>query len=345
MDIVLQYKSYLLPIIFLLLGLLGGTLFKRLVAKYLLKLVEKTSWKGDDIILREMTRYVSVLVLLTGIFLASDTGILFPESLLGPLVKILTVLFVLFGALTLANVTAALFHHYTVKKSGTSQGTELVINLIKGIILAIAILMLLQTFGISITPLLGALGVGSMAAGFALKDTLANLFAGIQILMSKQIRPGDFIQLSSGLEGSITDITLRNTTLIDRSNNTIVVPNAELAIATIVNFSVPNQNLRVKVECGVAYDSDLAKVEKVAIDVGEIIMRTVKGGVPDYDVTIRYHTFNSSSIDFTVLLRATDFAAQHRVRHEYIKLLKKRFDEEGIEIPFPIRTIIRHEDS
>ena len=145
------------------------------------------------------------------------------------------------------------------------------------------------------------------------------------------------------MEGTITDITLRNTTLIDRSNNTIVVPNAELAIATIVNYSIPTPNLRVKVDCGVAYDSDLDRVEELVISTAKEIMHNVKGAIPDFEPRMRFHTFGASSIDFTVVMRAANFSAQHMVRSEFVKLLKKRFDENNIEIPFPIRTIKREE--
>ncbi|MBC8214265.1 MAG: mechanosensitive ion channel family protein [Candidatus Marinimicrobia bacterium] len=340
MEFILSYKLYLLPLTFILLGFLCALLFSKIIIKRLKILAKKTDWVGDDIFLKIISRYMSIWLVLGGIFLAFDTDA-FPNSISEPITQILTVIIILTGSLAFANILVSILNIYTSKINGEFQNTGLFNYLIKGVVIGIGIMMILQTFGVSITPLLGALGVGSMAAGFALKDTLANLFAGLQILMTKQLHTGDFIQLSSGMEGNITDITLRNTTLIDRQNNTIVVPNSELAIATVVNFSIPNNNLKVKVDCGVAYDSDLEKVESIALEVSVDVVNNVKGGNPDFAPVIRFHTFNNSSIDFTAVMQATDYNSQYIVKHEFVKRLKKRFDEEGIEIPFPIRTIIQ----
>ena len=97
----------------------------------------------------------------------------------------------------------------------------------------------------------------------------------------------------------------------------------------------------MKVDCGVAYDSDLDKVEVIALEVANEVVNNVKGGNPDFSPMIRFHTFNNSSIDFTAVMQATNYASQYIVKHEFVKRLKKKFDEEGIEIPFPIRTIIQ----
>jgi small-conductance mechanosensitive channel len=93
------------------------------------------------------------------------------------------------------------------------------------------------------------------------------------------------------------------------------------------------------VDIGVSYDSDLLKVEEVTKDVARGIMRTISGGVPDFEPFIRYHTFGDSSIKFTVILRGQEFVDQFLIKHEFIKTLQARFREEGIEIPFPIRTV------
>ena len=105
--------------------------------------------------------------------------------------------------------------------------------------------------------MLTALGVGGLAVALALQDTLGNLFAGLQIVASKQVRPGDYLLLESGQEGSVTDIAWRYTTLRTQSNNLVVVPNAKLGQSIITNFQLPDQPLSVIIEFGVAYSSDL----------------------------------------------------------------------------------------
>jgi small-conductance mechanosensitive channel len=97
--------------------------------------------------------------------------------------------------------------------------------------------------------------------------------------------------------------------------------------------------MAVLVEVGVSYDSDLAKVEKVTIEVGKETMRNVPGGVAEFEPFIRYHTFGDYSITFTVILRAKEFVDQYLIKHEFVKRLHKRYREEAIDIPFPIRRV------
>jgi len=336
-------KPFIAPLILVVAGLAAGSIFNRYILGRLEKITRKTNTGLDDILLEALRKYIRFWLFIIGLALALQFEAI-PQAISRPAESVLLVFAIMSGALAVAGLTGKLVSSYTLKFSSEFQNTNLFVNLVRGLIIAIGVLMLLQTFGISITPILGAMGIGSLAAGFALKDTLANFFSGIQILLSKQIRTGDFIRLSSGQEGTITDITLRNTTLISRDNNTIVVPNATLAIETVLNYNIPKKNLRVSVDCGVAYDSDLEQVEKVTREVAQGVMETVVGGVPDYTVEFRYRRFNDSSIDFTAIMMATNFPAQHRVRTEFIKRLKKRFDAEGIQIPFPIRTIVKYDE-
>jgi small-conductance mechanosensitive channel len=123
------------------------------------------------------------------------------------------------------------------------------------------------------------------------------------------------------------------------ANNLVVVPNAKLAQAIVVNHHLPSSDLAVLVEVGVDYASDLRHVERVVTEVGRDVMAQVPGGVPEFEPFIRYHTFADSSVNFTVILRAKEFVDQYLIKHEFVKQLHTRFNAEGIAIPFPIRTI------
>jgi small-conductance mechanosensitive channel len=126
-------------------------------------------------------------------------------------------------------------------------------------------------------------------------------------------------------------------------NNTVLVPNAKLAQAIVINYHLPDKELAVLVNVGVDYESDLEQVERVTCDVARDVMRTVPGGVPQFEPFIRYHTFGESSIDFTVILRASEFVDQYLVKHEFVKRLHQRYRHEGIAIPFPIRTLVQRD--
>ena len=139
-------------------------------------------------------------------------------------------------------------------------------------------LVILNGLGLSIAPMLTALGVGGLAVALALQEPLANFFAGVFITLAGQLRVGDYIQLESGQEGYIVDFSWRSTRLRMLSNNLVLVPNARLAQAILINHHLPSQDLAVLVEVGVDYASDLNLVEAVVIAVGREVMTEVKGG-------------------------------------------------------------------
>lgn len=203
----------------------------------------------------------------------------------------------------------------------------------------IGIFMLMDIFGISITPLLASLGIAALAIGLALQETLSNFFSGIYILLSQPVRVGDYIEIENGSKGYVTNIGWRETRIRTLPNNTVVIPNGKLSQSIITNYYLPHKEMACLVQVGVSYTSDLEKVEKVTIEVGKEVLQKVTGGVKTFDPFIRYHTFNDFSIDFTVILRVDEFVDKYLTTHEFVKALHKRYKKEGIEIPFPIRTI------
>ena len=178
-----------------------------------------------------------------------------------------------------------------------------------------------------------------------LQETLANFFAGIVIILSKQLRPGDFVGLSSGEQGYVEDITWRITTIRSLMNNMVIIPNHLLSSSIVTNYYQPEQQMSVLVNVGVSYDSDLDHVDKVTTEVATKVMTEVEGGIPEEEPFIRFNNFGESSIDFTVIMQTNEVVNQYIIKHEFIKCLHRRYGEEGIQIPFPIRTIRNMEES
>ena len=243
-----------------------------------------------------------------------------------------------------ARLAAAAVEHYALRSDGSGMFGSIFLNITRLVVFVVGALVILQTLGISITPLLTALGVGGLAVALALKDTLANLFSGIHLIAAKYIRGGDYVRMDSGEEGYVVDITWRHTSLRQLPDNLVLVPNARLAAAVLTNYHEPQRGLQVSVQVGVSYDSDLEVVERVTVEVAREVMRDVPGGVPDFEPWVWFHAFGSSSIDFTVYLRASEFSDQYPVRHAFVKRLHDRYRREGIEIPFPIQTLRWEED-
>jgi len=273
-----------------------------------------------------------------GLYIALQISPL-PAQISQLLNKVILVLLIVLVSTFMAKLAGGFVDLYGEKVKEALPTATIFKNFTKILILSIGVLVILQTLGISITPLLTALGVGGLAVALALQDTLSNFFSGIHILLTRQVKVGDYVRLETGEEGYVIDITWRNTTIRALPNNIIIVPNSKLASAVIVNYYLPQREMAVLVQVGVSYDSDLEKVERVTVDVAKEVMREVEGGVPEFEPFIRYHTFADFSINFTVILRAREFVGQYLIKHEFIKRLHKRYQQEGIEIPFPIRTV------
>ncbi len=253
--------------------------------------------------------------------------------------KALWVVFILSLSLLTSKLVALFLRMYMNRYRQEMPAVSLVVQASKVLVLLVGVIIALDKIGIAITPILTALGVGGLAVALALRDTLENLFAGFHVLASGQIKVGDYIRLEGGEEGFVEDITWRNTVIRQPSNNLIIVPNSKLSSSIVINFHKPDSELAVIVPVGVSYDSDLEKVERITIEVAKEVQREVEGAVPDFEPFIRYTAFGDFSINFNVILRAKDVPSQHVLRHEFIKRLKRRYEEEGIKIPFPIREV------
>ncbi|MGB3635409.1 MAG: mechanosensitive ion channel family protein [Rubrobacteraceae bacterium] len=318
-------------------GTLVGLLFEKVALKRLYQMVRRTEWNGDDIIIYALRHVVTIWFALASIYfviLRRDLD----QTLAGLFKNILLIIFTISIAIVLARIAAGFIRLYFNQVQGLPS-SSLITNVVRIIIAVLAALMILGSLGIRITPILGALGVGGLAVALALQETLANLFAGIVIILSKQLRPNDFVQLSSGEQGYVEDISWRNTTIRSLANNMIIVPNSALSTSIVTNYYQPEQQMSVLIPVGVSYASDLDHVERVSVEVATEIMTEIEGGVPEEEPFIRYNNFGESSIDFTMIMQTTEVVNQYLIKHEFIKRLHKRYGREGIEIPFPIRII------
>ncbi|WP_425247793.1 mechanosensitive ion channel family protein [Streptomyces sp. NEAU-NA10] len=317
----------------LLLAFLSRTLLR-----WLAKHAKRTRWSGDDVIVDALRTVVPWAAIVGG---AAAAAALLPltRAVQHTANQSLTVLLIFAATLSAARVVAELVQTVTHSRSGVAGSATIFVNITRVLVLAIGFLVALQSLGISIAPMLTALGVGGLAVALALQDTLANLFAGIHILASKTVQPGDYIKLSSGEEGYVEDINWRQTTVRNLSNNLVVIPNGQLAKTNMTNYMRPEQQLTILVQVGVSYDSDLEHVERVTTDVVAEVMTEITGAVPDHEPAVRFHTFADSRINFTVILGVGEFSDQYRIKHEFIKRLHRRYREEGIRIPAPARTV------
>jgi small-conductance mechanosensitive channel len=317
-------------------GLIGAVALRAILTRLQRR---ATSWRANDIIatfLRTVTPWCAATGGAWGAVLALPLKPGYRHDANHLLLAILIIVI----SLGSAKVAGEAVRVSAKSHAGTSGSATIFVNITRVVVWTLGALVLLSSLGVAITPLLTALGVGGLAVALALQDTLTNLFAGVHILTSRKVQPGDFIQLDNGMQGFVVDTNWRNTTIRQLPNNIIVVPNATVASSIVTNYHLPQQEMSVTVQVGVGYDSDLEHVERVTCEVGREVMQEVEGAVPAHEPTVRFHTFGDSGINFNVGLRTSEVTAQYLIVHEFIKRLHSRYRKEGIEIPTPLQTII-----
>ena len=335
------------PALTIVCGILLGFIFKRFVHSRLKKAAERSNLAGDDAVLEAIEPHIVVWFFLGALSISvSKIEAVQPQNTY--LISILNdyapkfLIIVLIGSITLAigNLAVSIFDLWARDQEKGFPSTTMFTNFVRIAIYVIGILIILDALSISITPMITALGVGGIAVSLALKDTLTDVFAGLHILLSKKVQVGDFIQLDSGEMGYIQNISWRNTIMMERTNNIIHIPNTRLSSAIIKNFDSGDPSFSVKIPVGVGYSSDLDEVEKVTKKVINEIQSSMEETNNNYEPTMRFQNFGESSINLMVYFRGNRYGDQNPIIHQFIKTLHKRYSEEGIEIPFPMRTVI-----
>jgi len=242
-------------------------------------------------------------------------------------------------ALLISRILTVIMLGWLKARKGFERTPGLLNKVLTVIIFVIAIVVILGYFKLDITPMVAGVGLGALAIGLALQSTLANFFAGVHLLSDRPIDVGDYIEIDENTKGNVEDIGWRSTRIRTLTDNLLIIPNGKLAESNITNFSKPKQDLSIWVPCGVAYESDLKKVETVSLEVAKEIQQTVEGAVKDFEPAFRYREFGDSNINFITVLRVSEPQIRFTVRNEFIKALKERFDKEKIEISWPIRKI------
>ncbi len=340
-----NWHTLLTPLLIFAVVVSAGWFIRRLVFRMLSKWSDRSKTNFDDLLIKALHGPFMVWMLILGLHLATQASRLPPRPV-AVIAKLLLVLWIISATAVAAKLAALIVRQYGQGVSTALPVTTLTQNLASLAVAAIGILILLNSLGVSITPILTALGVGGLAVALALQDTLANLFAGFYISLAGQVRPGDYIKLDGGVEGYVTDISWRSTAVRALANNLILVPNAKLGQAIVTNYHLPEKRMSLLVPISVSYACDPDHVERVLVEEAVLGARSIPGLLGEPAPFVRFIPgFGNSSLDFTLICQVAEFVDQYLAQHELRKRIFKRFRLEGIEIPFPIRTLyIRRED-
>jgi small-conductance mechanosensitive channel len=325
------------------LAVAGVALFaRRILLALFRRWAAKTETALDDIFLSVIRGPSISWAIAVGLYVGIGTSVL-PPRIIQVSFSLLHALVILSFTFVAANIASHALRYAAERAELPLTGLTQVV--VKGVIITLGMLILLGTLGVSIAPILTALGVGGLAVALALQDTLSNLFAGIHILMEKSIRVGDFIRLESGEEGYVTDIGWRTTRIRLLPNNLVIIPNNKLAQARIVNYYLPEKKLALLIPIGVSYDSDLDLVQRLLIEEATGGIGTIPGLLGEPAPFVRFIPgFGQSSLDLTLICHVNEFVDQFLVQHELRLRILKRFRSEGVQIPYPSRTVYVHGD-
>lgn len=208
----------------------------------------------------------------------------------------------------------------------------------------VAFVVILNYFNMSFTAILAGLGIGSIVIGLAAQDTFNSIFAGIQIMIDRPFTVGDRIILSTGEVCDVEKIGIRSTRAYSPVNNEmVVIPNVLLCSNKVTNMSRPDGHRAISVEVGVSYGTDPEKVEKILIDIAKHHPDVVNNNPAQAPYT-RLSAFDDSAITFALWVYVDNFTKEGRVRSELRESINQKFNEEGIEIPFP-QTVVTFANS
>jgi MscS family membrane protein len=326
-------------------ALLGAAYLAARFVSYLLGIVIDRANRGgiDQRLLSALKRPITYALFLVGAWVAVNRmpvsaridalidGVLFASG-------------VLLITLALARAYSILLDWYASRAPASPSAsqvarefTPLFSKVGKVFIALVALSMLLQHFGVNVASLVVSLGVGSLAVGLAAQDTLSNMFAGFTILLDQPFRVGDRIQLATGETGDVQSIGMRATTIKTGDETVLIVPNSLLVKERLVNQSRPTRHIATKVEVGVAFGSDLAKVKDVLRRAVLSSAHVDEGHEPSVLIT----RFAESAVNFQVMFWARDYADQGLAKSEVYEAVHDGLAAAGIAMPLPTRRIIQ----
>jgi small-conductance mechanosensitive channel len=243
------------------------------------------------------------------------------------------VLGILVLTLFTTRVLGRLVRILTQREDVPVPSSSILVNLVRGSAVVIGLFAILATLGISVAPLVTALGVGGLAVGLALQPTLENLFSGVQIIASRNIEPGDFIRLPTGEEGTVVDIDWRHTTMLRPSNDLVFVPNSVLSRSTVTNYSRPEAEHVLTVPVAFSVHLDLDTIERMLLEVAHETLLSADGAVADSEPGVRLAEYSPPAAMFNVTIRCTAYTERIGVRHEFLRRLASRCADESLETP------------
>lgn len=336
-------SKYVLAIIVFLFFLALSAVFAFLLKALARPLAKRTKTKADDLIVEAVRGPMSKIIVLAGAGLAL-IFLELPQDVNSTLVNVIVsivYLIIVLCAIRIANILFATWGKTWTRRTKSTIDDELLPLAHKttnAAIVIIGFMLILTQWGIDVMPLLAGLGIAGLALGFAVKDSLSNIFGGISLVLDRTFKVGDKVKLESGEAGRIHDIGLRSTKLRTFDNEIITIPNGVLANMKIKNYVKPDKRIRVNVSFSVEYGSDIKKVEKVVLGA----VKKMDGVMPDPPPKVLFKEMGESSLNFVAKFWIPDYNLEYAKMIEGTTIIYNALNRAKIGIPFPTRTIYMH---
>ncbi len=329
---------YLQAAVIVLAALIAGKVADLAVSGFVGRLAKRSRTPFDDELVAVLHRPVFLSFVLAGLGLAAMRLTLpaGPAYVTASALKTIAIFIWLVFALRFVRIVMRTLTSRSGNKLLQARMLPLIQNIAQVVIFALGVYFLFLAWSIDVTAWLASAGIVGLALSFAARDTLANVFAGVSILLDAPYKVGDFVVLDSGERGMVTNVGLRSTRLLTRDDIEITIPNGVIAAGKIVNEAGgPTERHRLRIPVSAAYGSDIDRVietlQSVAENHGEI--------VEDPAPRVRFRSFGESGLDFELLGWIDRPLDRGRVLHEMNCAVYKAFDRAGIEIPYPKRDV------
>ncbi len=328
---------YLKFLFILVVSLLVAFIAKFIMRRVLKPLAKKTKTKIDDLIIKSISSIIFYIVVILG-FKLGIQHFEFETALFSSLVDTFFILIVV--VMVLRIITNFAKHWITEWADKTASTADdrlipLVAKILKAVTIILGFFFIFDTWNINLSPLLATAGIAGIAIGFAVRDSLANVLGGIQLVFDKTFKVGDKIELESGEVGEILDIGIRSTKLRTYDNEVIYIPNGSLANTKIKNFTVPDLSVRVNVNFGVEYGSDPENVRNVVLDAVKRIDTVIEEPAP----VVQFLNMSDFSLDFVARVWVNHYTEAYSTKLRVTDEIYNALNKANIGIPFPTRTV------
>lgn len=316
-----------------------------IIEKFVIKLAARTKTELDELVLKTIKWPLYYAIILFGTYFAVKTT--FPTFYPDYVHKIFSIAEILLGIWIVIRISDVVIRNYLAQIATRIEArldeelVRLLQRIAKVFIWIIGAIIIIKALGYEISPLVASLGIAGLAIALALQDTLANFFAGVYISVDKPFKIGDNIQLASGEAGDVVDIGLRTTKIKTPDNATLIVPNSEITKTRVLNLSQPSESIRVVVPIGVAYGTDLNKVKKILTEIAVNAPYALKDPQP----LVLFKSFGDFSLNLELIFWIENLRKKMIVIDHINSQINERFKKEGIEIPFPVRTLIMKKET